>query len=314
MPIWGLVKFTLPKVDIVHTKSGLILHCLSEYRSGDKIVTFTVTIPMLSGMCYLIPRGTMKKIPHCHPNTPIIQKLAKERSVSQIGRRPTAGFTRLSAISQAKPVQTSLKTRLRTKRLLAEIISTGTVQTINLKNEVKRMQDYLQLLGQTAQNSQAQILHLNGGQFKLAHELNHTQVALEKTIALVNEHSYILRNDEHALRTIMSQTVFLSTRLASVVHAVETHFIHTSIEDILSNRLNLLFVHQQDLPTVVDLISQAINISFEEADSSIPMVELITRSLVRQQIDFVPMTTPKSTENGPLIGKLVFTSFFAATN
>ena len=176
------------------------------------------------------------------------------------------------------------------------------------------MQDYLQLLGQTAQNSQAQILHLNGGQFKLAHELNHTQVALDKTIALVNEHSYILRNDEHALRMIMSQTVFLSTRLASVVRAVETHFIHTSIEDILSNRLNLLFVHQQDLPRVVDLISQAINISFEEADSSIPMVELITRSLVRQQIDFVPMTTPQSTENGPLIGKLVFTSFFAATN
>ena len=62
------------------------------------------------------------------------------------------------------------------------------------------MQDYLQLLGQTAQ-----ILHLNGVQFKLAHELNCAQVVLDKTIALVNEHSYILRNDEHALRAIMSQ-------------------------------------------------------------------------------------------------------------
>ena len=106
------------------------------------------------------------------------------------------------------------------------------------------MQDYLQIIGQTAQNRQAQMLHLNEGQLKLAHELHHTQVALNKAIAMMNEHSYILRNHEHTLRTIMSQTVFLSTRLASVVHAVETHFIHTSIEDIPSNRLNLLFVHQ----------------------------------------------------------------------
>ena len=331
MPISGLVNFTLPKADIVHTKSGLILHYLSEYRPADQIVTFTVTIPMVPDMCCLIPRGAMKKIPHCHPKAPIMQKFAREQSTLQIdriptSRRPTATLTRPPTISQAKPVRTSLKVRLRTKRLLAEVISIGTgiaatvmstiniIQTINSKNEVKRMQDYLQIIGQTTQNSQAQILHLNEGQLKIAHELNHTQVALNKTIAMVNEHSYILRNHEHALRTIISQTMFLSTRLASVVHAVETHFIHTSIEDILSNRLNLLFVHQQDLTRVVDLISQAVNISLEEADNSIPMVELITRLLVRQQIDFVPRTTLELTEDGPLIGKLVFTSFFAATS
>ena len=327
----GLLNFMLPKADIVHTKSGLILHYLSEYRPAAQIVTFTVIILMVSAMCYLIPRGAMKKIPHCHPNAPIVQKFAREQSTLQIDRiptstSPTATLTRPSTISQSKPVRTSLRVRLRTKRLLAEVISIGTgiaatimltvniIQTMNLKNEVKRMQDYLQIIGQTTQNSQAQMLHLNEGQLKLAYELNHTQVAINKTIAMVNEHSYILRNHEHALHTIMSQTMFLSTRLASVVHAVEIHFIHTSIEDILSNCLNLLFVHQQDLTRVVDLISGAINITFEEADNSIPMMELITRLLVRQQIDFVPRTTPELTEDGPLIGKLVFTSFFAVTS
>ena len=44
------------------------------------------------------------------------------------------------------------------------------------------------------------------------------------------------------------------------------------------------------------------------------MVELITRLLVRQQIDFVPRTKLELTEDGPLIGKLVFTTFFAATS
>ncbi|CAF4321656.1 unnamed protein product, partial [Rotaria sp. Silwood2] len=156
------------------------------------------------------------------------------------------------------------------------------------------------------------MLHLNKGQLKLAQELNYTQVALNKTIAMVNEHAYILREHEEALRTIISQTIFLSTRLASVVHAMETHFVYTSIEKILSNQLNLLFVHQQDLPKVVDLISQAINITFDEAANSISTVTLITRLLVRQQIDFVPTKDPESTGQGPLIGKLIFTSFFAA--
>jgi hypothetical protein len=63
---------------------------------------------------------------------------------------------------------------------------------------------------------------------------------------------------------------------------------------------------------VVDLVSQAINISFDESNSSISMVELITRLLVRQQVDFMHIEKAELTESGPLIGKLVFSSFFAA--
>ena len=146
----------------------------------------------------------------------------------------------------------------------------------------------------------------------MAKELNNTQTALNRTIELANEHSSILRNHESALRTITSMTIFLRNRLGAFVHAVETHFIHTSIEDILSNTLHLRFIHHKDLPKIVELIARAINVAFDESNSSIPMVELITCLLVQQQIDFIPTKSLELTDNGLLIGKLMFTSFFTA--
>ncbi|CAF5003698.1 unnamed protein product, partial [Rotaria magnacalcarata] len=140
------------------------------------------------------------------------------------------------------------------------------------------------------------------------------QLTLNKTIALVNEHASILRQHEDALRIVLSQTVFLSTRLASVVHSIETHLIHSSIEKILSNELNLLFAHRHDISRVVDSILQAMNIIGDEIGSSLPTIEIITRMLVRQQIDFVQTITIESTNDNSLIGNLMFTSFFAAPN
>jgi hypothetical protein len=48
------------------------------------------------------------------------------------------------------------------------------------------------------------------------------------------------------------------------------------------------------------------------ANTSIPMVEVITRLLVRQQIDFAPGKNGSTSESGGVIGKLIFTSYFAA--
>ena len=61
----GLIKFKLPKTDIIHPKSGLVMQYLSEFRPANKIITFTVTIPMYSDMCYLVPNIAMGKIPQC---------------------------------------------------------------------------------------------------------------------------------------------------------------------------------------------------------------------------------------------------------
>ncbi|CAF1577073.1 unnamed protein product [Adineta steineri] len=300
---------------------------------------------MYPDMCYLIPRGAMKKIPQCQPNSKIMQKHAKELKPVEKAKITTTKRSTTRSITTvripwttpliASPTKSSVISRTnssivirtplqRVKRWLAALIPIGIgtgslimsaidfVQNRNLKSQVNMMHNAIKTLGLMSQNQQAQILHLNEGEFKVARELNYTQVALNKTIALVNEHGDILREHTDALRTIMSQTSFLNSRLNSIAHTMETHFIHTSMHDILSNRLNLHFVHQKDLPNVVDMVTKSLNITFDDADNSVPMIELITRLLVRQQIDFLPCKTPDSTDAGLLIGNLVFTSYFAA--
>jgi hypothetical protein len=126
------------------------------------------------------------------------------------------------------------------------------------------------------------------------------------------QQSTLLRNHAEVLRTILSQTLYLRTQLDTVTHALDTHFIHELIESILSNKLNLLFIHHRDMPRVVKLVTQAMNLTINEFNSSIPAVEIITRLVVRQQIDFAPMLVRAASENGVLIGKMIFTSYFAA--
>ena len=241
-PTFALVNFTIPKTDIVHTRSGLILHYLSQYQPSNKIVTFTVTIPMVEDMCYLIPTSSMKRIPLCERNN--TQKMTKKDDRNRLGKKYAKKWTIVNRprTKQAKNLP---------KRFISEIISSriGTaaigiltanmIRISNLKNEVKALTNSLRNTAQSLEIHQAQMLRLQEGQLKLAEELNNTQIALNRTMEFVNEHTTILRNHESALRTITSMTIFLSNRLKSFVHAVETHFIHTSIEDILANTLNL---------------------------------------------------------------------------
>jgi hypothetical protein len=226
--------------------------------------------------------------------------------------------------SKSASVSTTPAPKQRNKRWIPAIIAIGTgivstvMSTVNLfqmgslNAEMKGVKESLQALHLGTISNEAQILHLDEGQLKLARELGSTQIALNKTMELVNQHSDILRKHGEALRMVVAETIFLKTKLDNVTHALETHFIHQSIEDILSNKLNLLFVHHRDLPYVVTLVSQAMNLSMDVANTSIPMVEVITRLLVRQQIDFAPGKNGSTSESGGVIGKLIFTSYFAA--
>ena len=312
---FALVSFRIPKTDIVHTRSGLILHYLSQHQPSNKIVTFTVTIPMVKDMCYLIPTSSMKKIPLCERNN--IQKMTKKDGRNNLGKKYAKKWT---IVNRPRTKQA----KKRPKRFISEIISIGIgtaamgistanmIRISNLKNEVKALTNSLRNMDQSLEIHQAQMLHLQEGQLKLAEELNNTQIALNPTMEFVNERTTILRNHESVLKTITSMTIFLSNRLKSFVHAVEKYFIHPSTEDTLSSTLNLRFILHKDIPKLVEFITHAINVSFDESNISIPTVELITRLLVQQQIDFILTKTLEPTENGPLIGKLLFTSYFAA--
>jgi hypothetical protein len=361
--ILGLVKFTLPKTNIVHTKSGLILHYLSEYRPANKIITFTVSLPMYADMCYLIPNIAMGKIPECQAKEATIRQIRTindevqknktllyvkgsniinpttksrttikptSKSWGKVPDTPDKNITRLYVSfsntnkSTTKSVPKSLQLMLRKKRFLPAILAIGAgmastaLSAINLfqmgslKSEMRGVKESLRSIHLVTLDNQAQLLHLYEGQYKIAKELADTQRALNKTIDLVNQHSALLRIQAEALRSTLAEGIFLRSKLDSVTRAIDTHFIHESMEDILSNQLNLLFIHHTDMPKVVQLVTQAMNLSITEFNISIPMVEVITRLLVRQQIDFAPRTTRATSEKGDLIGKMMFTSYFAA--
>ncbi len=398
--ILGLVKFTIPKTDVVHPKSGLILHYMSEYRPANKIVTFSVSLPMYSDMCFLIPNEAMGKIPDCEDkeatvrviretqrelqknNNTRIQPVARQEdtvgifaNVSQTTKStkklkknvtPTTKPTTVSNsttrststirtstnvweniremmdknngevhivkqngtlsvnFTAARPDLNLFKPKERRKRIIPALIAIGAgvastalsavnlFQMGNLKAEMRGVKETLNAIHLATINNEAQILHINEGQLKLAKELSDTQVALNKTMALVNQHSEILHNHAEALKTILSQTLFLRNQLDTVTHALNTHFIHESIENILLNKLNLHFIHHTDMSRVIKMVTQAMNLTTDEFNSSIPMVEIVTRLLVRQQIDFAPMTVKEASDNGVLIGKMMFTSYFAA--
>ena len=129
---------------------------------------------------------------------------------------------------------------------------------------------------------------------------------------IVKQHSKILRQHAEALRTIVSETIFLKSKLDNITHSLETHFLHESIEQILSNKLNLQFIHHRDLFTVVKIVSQAMTLSVDELNSSILMLEIIERLLIRQQVDFAIVPGGGSSGNDGLIGNLIITPYFAA--
>ena len=166
----NLAELALPKTDIVHTASGLILHYLSEYVPANNIVSFTVSIPMVTDMCYLIPIASKNKIPQCSPQ-PDERNTSKKLNGEQIYHR----YLQNTAILY------------RRRRFITDIISIGigsaalslsavnTVQISNLRTEVQNMASALNSFSQTADTHSSQIHQLSEGQLKIAHELNYTQ-------------------------------------------------------------------------------------------------------------------------------------------
>ena len=295
--------WVLAKQDIVHPSSGLILKYKSDYRPANKIVTLSTVIPMVADMCYLLPISALKRVARCNLTNHVINFANR-------------------GVSTAK--QPEVMTRK--KRFLAEVFSLGMsgaaltmgvanmVQTSNLKQEVKALAETVTTLQKYSYTQDAKILHLEGGQFKIAVELNYTQQAINRTMDLVNQHTDTLRGHDEAIRKVGEFSTFINNKPNVFMHKVEGHFLRTSIESIQRGDLNLHFIHHDDMPKVVEYVVKATNISFEDNNSSISMLDLITRLLVRQEISFVPTIQLRTTVNGAVIGELVFTSYFAASN
>lgn len=296
-----LDDFTIPKKDIIHANSGLLLQYKSSYRPANKVITVSTAIPMVADMCYLVPISALKQISQCNLTMSKINFLYRNVKFGQ-----------------------ALPSKNRHKRFVTDIISIGigsaaltlsavnTAQISNLKSEMSMVTESLRTFQTMQRSNQASILHLTEGQIKLAEELNSTQQALNRTMHLVNQYSDTIRSHDEAIRTLSSISIHTNVKLSSFIHAVEGHFLHSSIEDILDNKLNLNFIQFEDIPKIIELVLQKTNIFLEEGGKALSMLDLITRLLVQQQIHFVPTRQIVSSPFGARIGDLVITSYFAA--
>jgi hypothetical protein len=189
--------------------------------------------------------------------------------------------------------------------------TTNSIQLTSLRAEIKATANTINEMKARMNQRSAEIFHINEGQQKMSEKLNYTQMALNQMIHLVNQHSDILNTHETAIKKLSEITTYLNHRMTAFIHAIDTYFIHTAIEDILENKLNLKFTHHKDLPKIINMIIRATNVTFDETKSSLSLIDLAARLLVRQNIDFVP-SKPKQEESPNILGQLMISSFFAA--
>jgi hypothetical protein len=265
----------LPQSNIIHPTSGLALRYVSQYSPADHIVPLTVSIPLTLDMCYLLPLHALQKIPGCHNNT-----TRQKRFLTEI---ITIGIS-----SAALTMST-----------------TNMIQNIQMKQDINSITQSLTTLDSLTTSQTAELYHLQAGQLKLATTLNHTQIALNRTINLLNYHSINLDQ-------LMVFAKYLDKRLTTFIHSVESHFLHTSLSHIFANQLNLHFIHHRDLNEVVNYIISATNVDFNNDTTGPPLVDLVSQLLVQQVVQFLPRTQSNKTTDS-VIGILSISSFFAAT-
>jgi hypothetical protein len=211
-------------------------------------------------------------------------------------------------LSAAENIPSCNVTTKRHKRLIIDIISLGmgainlgisaanSMQIANLQQQVALVKKALIEFSQNMQIHGAQLAKIQSNQIELAEELQITQQALNAMIPILNSHS-------EAINTLKAGIEQLHIQF-------QRSFLYLVITQIFRNELTLDFFSPDDLHKVVYSVIQQGNLSFNSHHGSIPIVQITTKLLVRQQIDFVPRLQYK-TENPKEIGRLVITNFFA---
>ncbi|CAF4296054.1 unnamed protein product [Adineta steineri] len=172
----------------------------------------------------------------------------------------------------------------------------NTMQISNLQQQVAVVEKALTEYSQNLQIQGAQLAKIHSNQIELADELQVTQQALNAMVPILSSHS-------EAINT-------LRTGIEQLHIQLQRSFLYLAITQIFRNDLTLDFLSPDDLHKVVYHVIQQGNLTFNFQHGSIPVVHMITKLLVRQQIDFIPSSQYKA-QNPQEIGRLVITSFIA---
>ena len=171
----------------------------------------------------------------------------------------------------------------------------NTIQNVNLQEQITVVENSLARFSKMVDIHQAQLVKLTKKHIELVEELQVTQKALNDIVPVINSHS----KDINAHKTDIE---LLKIRL-------QLSFLHLAIDQILRDEFTLAFLLPEDIHKVVYHVIKEGNLTFNSYPGSLPVVQIITKLLVRQQIDFV--RSAEYTSNSDEIGRLVITSFFA---
>jgi hypothetical protein len=217
----------------------------------------------------------------------------------------TCHFLPLSSASKIPSCNITMK---RNKRFVTDVISIGvgltslaistanSMQIVNLQQQVTLVEKSLSEFSKTMRAHGALLVKLQETQIELAKELQTTQQAINAIIPILQMHSKSLESLRDSVEKLHIQ--------------FQRSFLYLALEKIFHNKLTLEFLSSDDLHSVIyDVISGG-NLTFNAEYGQIPIAQIITNLLVRQQVDFVP-SSRYTTMNPEEIGRLVITSYFA---
>jgi hypothetical protein len=245
---------------ITAPNAGIILLHKGQYRPSNQVVHNTAMFPMTAATCYLLPIGAARKIPTCNNFTSHIMH-----------KRFLADIISIAASTAALGASTA-----------------SIILTKNLEKKVNQLQTSMETMSNYIQVGEARMAQFETNQIRLGTSLQQSQQLLNTTINQVNQHSLLLETHENRLNEQQRHLLNLQRQLLDNEQAVVNRFLYLATQDIIDDKATLAFLHPSDIYLVVEGILQASNITISNAAEQLPIATLITKLIIRQQIDFIP--------------------------
>ena len=258
---------------IAHPETGVFLNYIGTYRPSERIVHASAIFPMTTATCHFLPLSASEKIPSCSVTA------RRNKRVVGIVAGIVGGVIGVCAAFAGLGMSIA-----------------NTIQNENLQEQIALMDTSLTKFSKMLDIHQGQLAKITAKHIELTDQLQVTQKAINDIVPVISAHSTAI----DSLRTDVEQLKF----------RMQNSFLHLGISQISRNELTLAFLSPEDIHKVVHRVIKEGNLTFNSYHGSLPVVQIVTKLLVRQQIDFVPRSlyTPIDREE---IGRLVITSFFA---
>ncbi|CAF1221031.1 unnamed protein product [Rotaria magnacalcarata] len=172
----------------------------------------------------------------------------------------------------------------------------NSIQIDNLHKQVDIIEKALSKFNKAIDIHEAKLVNIHMNQIKFVEQLQVTQQAINSLLPILDSHAKLLNK--------------LKTDIVQLHNHFQRSFLALSINQIFHNQFNLNFLLPDDLHRVVYNIIEQGNLTFSNQYASIPLVEIITKLLVHQQVNFIP-NSQKNNMNFKEIGHLVITNYFA---